>query len=82
MTTTTVRVSARTHDILQELAHSVGAPMQEVVEQAVEQYRRQRLLAAANAAYAAVQADPAAQQELREERAAWDVTLADGLGVC
>jgi len=56
--------------------------MQEVVEQAVEQYRRQRLLAAANAAYAAVQADPAAQQELREERAAWDVTLADGLGVC
>jgi len=82
MATTTIRVSARTHDMLRELAHTVGAPMQEVVEQAVEQYRRQRLLAATNAAYAALQADPAAQQELREERAAWDVTLADGLGAC
>jgi hypothetical protein len=68
--------------MLRELAHTVGAPMQEVVELAVEQYRRQRLLAATNAAYAALQADPAARQELREERAAWDVTLADGLGAC
>jgi hypothetical protein len=66
--------------MLRELARTVGAPMQEVVEQAVEQYRRQHLLAATNAAYAALQADPAAQQELKEERAAWDVTLTDGLG--
>jgi hypothetical protein len=56
--------------------------MQEVVELAVEQYRRQRLLAATNAAYAALQADPAAMREVREERAAWDVTLGDGLGEC
>jgi len=54
--------------------------MQEVVERAVEQYRRQRLLAATNAAYAALQADPAALRALKEERAAWDVTLTDGLG--
>jgi hypothetical protein len=53
--------------------------MQEILEQAVEQYRRQRLLAATNAAYAALRADPEAWQALKEERAAWDVTLADGL---
>ncbi len=79
MPSTTIRVSAQTHDMLRELARTVNAPMQEIVERAVEQYRRQRLLAAANAAYATLQADPAAQRALREEQAAWDVTLADGL---
>jgi predicted transcriptional regulator len=79
MTTTTIRVSAKTHNTLRDLARTIGAPMQEIVEQAVEQYRRQRLLAATNAAYAALQADPDAWQEVREERAMWDVTLADGL---
>jgi len=80
MSTTTIRVSARTHDMLRELARTAGASMQEVVERAVEQYRRQRLLAATNAAYAALQADPAALRALKEEQAAWDVTLTDGLG--
>ncbi len=79
MTTTTVRISAKTHDTLRDLARAVGAPMQEIIEQAVEQYRRQRLLAATNAAYAALRADPAAWQEIKEEQTAWDVTLADGL---
>jgi predicted transcriptional regulator len=79
MSTTTIRVSVRTHEMLQELARTAGASMQEVVERAVELYRRQRILAATNAAYAALQADPAAAQALKEERAVWDVTLADGL---
>lgn len=81
MSTTTIRISVRTHEMLQELARTAGASMQEVVERAVELYRRQRILAATNAAYAVLQADPAAAQELKEERAAWDVTLADGLEV-
>ena len=46
MTTMTVRVSAKTHDTLRDLARAVGAPMQQIIEEAVEQYRRQRLLAA------------------------------------
>jgi len=53
--------------------------MQEIVEQAVENYRRQQLLAAANIAYAALRADPDAWAEMEAERTAWDATLADGL---
>lgn len=44
-----------------------------------EAERRGRILAAANAEYASLAADPAAQAEVAEERAAWDATLADGL---
>jgi hypothetical protein len=53
--------------------------MQQVLEQALEQYRRQQILHAANAAYGALLADPSARIELEKERAAWNVTLADGL---
>lgn len=53
--------------------------MQAVLEAALEHYRRQQLLAATNAAYAALRADPAQWAELERERAAWDQTIADGL---
>ncbi|CUS04118.2 conserved protein of unknown function [Candidatus Promineifilum breve] len=53
--------------------------MQIIVEEAIEAYQGQRLLEATNAAYAALQNDPQAWLELLEERAEWDVTLADGL---
>jgi len=79
MTTTTIRVSTRTRDLLQELAHRSGVSMQLVLEHALEQYRRQQLLEATNAAYAALQTDAAAWAELERERMDWDQTLADGL---
>ena len=78
MTTMTVRISTKTHETLRDLARAVGAPIQQIIEEAVEQYRRQRMLAATNAAYAALRENPVAWQAIREERAAWDVTLADG----
>jgi len=53
--------------------------MQTVLEQALEHYRRQQLLAATNAAYMALQTDPAAWEDLEHERMEWDQTLADGL---
>jgi predicted transcriptional regulator len=79
MPTTTVRVSLRTRDLLQELAHTSGSSMQAVLEQALEQCRRQQLLDATNAAYAALHAAPEAWADLEQERLAWDQTLADGL---
>ena len=79
MTTTTIRVSTKTRDALNELARTAGVPMQQVLEQAIETYRRQRLLAEANAAYAALREDAAAWDDLARERAAWDATLSDGL---
>jgi len=79
MGSTTIRVSDKTHRVLQELAASIGAPMSDVVDQALELYRRQRMFAQANAAYAALRADPIASAEWDAEIAAWDATLADGL---
>ena len=77
--TTTIRVSTRTRDLLQELAQRSGGSMQSVLEQALEQYRRQKLLEAANDAYAELRTDAAAWAELEDERSEWDSTLADGL---
>jgi predicted transcriptional regulator len=79
MTTTTIRVSLRTRDLLQELAQTSGSSMQAVLEQALEQYRRQQLLEETNAAYAALRAAPEAWAGLEQERLAWEQTLADGL---
>jgi predicted transcriptional regulator len=79
MRTTTIRVSEKTHRVLHELASDIGAPMSDVVDQALELYRRQRIFAQANAAYAALRADPVASAAWDAEIAAWDATLADGL---
>lgn len=77
MTTTTICVPIHTRDLLQELAHQSGVSMQAVLEAALEQYRRQQILEATNAAYAALRDDAAAWAD--RERMAWDHTLADGL---
>ena len=79
MATTTIRVSLRAHDLLQELAQTSGSSMQAVLEQVLEQYRRQQLLEATNAAYAALRAAPEALADLEQERLAWEQTLADSL---
>lgn len=53
--------------------------MQSVLEQALEQYRRQQFMERANVAYAALRADADAWDDLERERLDWDQTLADGL---
>lgn len=79
MASTTVRISKETQQALKELAKQEGKPMQEVLAQAIEAYRRQYILERTNAAYARLQSDPAAWQDEQDERQRWDVTLADGL---
>jgi hypothetical protein len=74
-----IRVKDETRAILRNLSREMNEPMQEVLAKAVEAYRRRRILDLSNAAYAALRADPQAWQDLLDERAAWDVTLADGL---
>jgi hypothetical protein len=53
--------------------------MQSVLERALEEYRRQQLLEATNAAYAALRSNAEMWPELERERTDWDQTLADGL---
>ena len=80
MPNTTVRVKEETRAALRELANQTNQSMQDVLARAVELYRRERILEETNAAYAALRADPQHWQEEQQERAAWDATLADGLG--
>jgi predicted transcriptional regulator len=77
--TTTIRVSRQTHKKLNELAQMSGRSAQEVVDAALELYRRERLLYATNEAYAALREQGGAWQELEAERRAWDASLDDGL---
>lgn len=79
MATTTIRVPVETRDLLNRLARTSGTSMQQVLETALEQYRRRQFLEALNTAYAALQADPQAQAEEAAELALWDTTLLDGL---
>jgi len=80
MASTTVRVTEHTHEVLRELAKATGEPLQQVLEEAVEQYRRERFFADLHAAYERLAADQAAWQDEMTERAELDGTLADGLG--
>ena len=75
----TIRVSERTHKYLQSLSKSLNKPMQTILEQAVEEYRRAVLLDKLNDEYAALRADPDAWKEVLEERRLLEGTLADGL---
>ena len=75
----TVRVSDAALDVLKTLAHADGVSLQVELDRAVESYRRQRLLAEANEAFARLRTDDTAWQEELEERQAWDACVADGL---
>jgi len=79
MPSDTVRVKPETHAKLKAIAEQTGRPMPEVLEQAVETLRRQRLLAEANSAYAALRVDAKAWAAELAEREAWDGALSDDL---
>lgn len=74
-----VRVTEATHRALRELSMQRGESTATILEQAVERFQREQLLNEANAAWAAILADPTAAAEVAAEQALWDQTLADGL---
>jgi hypothetical protein len=74
-----VRVSESARRYLGELAEKQDKPMQAILDEAVEAYRRKCLLEEANEAYRALRNDPKAWKTELEERRAWDIALSDGL---
>ncbi len=75
----TVRIKPESHAKLKELAESAGAPMSEMLERAIEAYRRQQFLESSNQAFAALRGDAKAWKEEMAEREVWDASLVDGL---
>ena len=74
-----IRISAQSKATLRELADHEGKPMQSVLDEAIEQYRRDKFFRELDEGYAQLQANPQAWQEELDERRLWDSTLADGL---
>ena len=75
----TVRISSRGHKLLGELARQTGSTMTDILDAALEGYRRQQFLQQANAAYSALSTNPSAWASYREDMDSLEGTLADGL---
>jgi hypothetical protein len=79
MSAPTVRISEASHQILKDLAEQTGQTMMEVLNKALDAYRRKLFFEQMNAGYAELRSDPAAWAEHLAERRQWDATLMDGL---
>lgn len=74
-----VRISESTHVALRDLSYLEDTSMQEIIEKAVEQYRRRRFLEGLSDDFLALRGDPQMSEEYDEEARIWDNTIMDGL---
>jgi predicted DNA-binding protein len=74
-----IRITPRSKAALRALAKAEGKPMQKVLDEAIEQYSRDKFLDEVNAAYSALWNDPKLAKEEKAERALWDRAAGDGL---
>jgi predicted transcriptional regulator len=77
--TTTIRVNNKIYSIIKSLARQENENMQDVLEKAVENYKRKMFFEKLNNAYAKLKADPEAWEQELIERKEWDTVLTDGL---
>jgi len=77
MASTSVRVTEETWSMIKELATKTNTTMQEVIHQAIEDYRRKKILEETNQAFLRLKANPEAWQEEMQERQEWENTIGD-----
>jgi len=77
MATATMRVTNKSLETVRYLASLTGQKQQEVVDSAIEAYRRHIFLDQANSAFATLRNNVDAWDRETTERASWDNTLAD-----
>lgn len=77
---TTVRVSAQTHDRIAHLSKATGMQIQQVVDAAVSSYEAEVFWSAFERGYERLSDDQAAWSEITAERAGEAGALADGIG--
>jgi hypothetical protein len=78
MSAPTVHISEASHQILKALAEQTGQTMMDVLDKALDAYRRKLSFEQLNAGYAELRADREAWAEHLAERKLWDRTLMDG----
>lgn len=76
---TSIRIEEQALAVLRELARRQGQPVQAVLKQAIDSYRREKFLEEANAAFAVLRSNLEAWSEEQRERDDWDRTAGDGL---
>jgi hypothetical protein len=77
--TPNVRISPHSHELLRHLAEEEQDSMQSVLDKAIERYRRERFLRAANADFAALKSNAKRWKRELREKELWEHTAADGL---
>lgn len=79
MSSINVRVSSQSYQLLKTLSQDFGQSMQSVIDEALEDLRRRKMLEATNAAFSALKADKKAWKDELKERELWENTLSDGV---
>jgi len=79
MSAPTIQISDASHRVLQDLVQHTGQTPTEVLDKALDAYRRKVFIDEVNAGYAALRADPVAWAEVEEERRSMQGSLMDGL---
>ena len=79
MQSVNVRISSNSYQILKTLSQEKGQTMQSLIDQALEDLRRRKILEATNEAFAILKANKAEWEEEQAERDLWENTLSDGV---
>ena len=79
MPSTSIRIEQRALAVLRDLARRQRQPVQAVLKQAIDSYRREKFLEEANVAFARLRSDPEAWSNEQQERDLWERSNGDGL---
>ncbi len=79
MASSTIRVDDKTLKTIRRISKEAGISMQEILDKAIEDYRRKQILMEANEAYTVLRENPQKWKEEIEERQDWDTAIADDL---
>jgi thioredoxin-like negative regulator of GroEL len=78
MATANIRISHDARETLRQLSRQDQCSMQATLEEAIELYRRHRLLDDTNRAFSRLKSDPLQWEDELAERRLWDNTASDG----
>jgi len=76
--TTTVRISKNVYNEVKDLAKLQNQNMQNVLEQAVKEYKKKKFFDNLNNSFAKLKTNPDKWKDEKEERKLWEATLSDG----
>jgi hypothetical protein len=79
MQSVNVRISSQSYQILKTLSQEEGQTMQNLLDDALENLRRKKILEATSLAFQRLKANKDDWQEELDERELWENTLVDGV---